>query len=109
VIDLVGMQRPDDTNIVGDAANVRKEVADLLAGLTVTVESGKWTETDQSLALQLRNWLPLRKTVGHRLAVEFGELGFVIEALQVRGPTRHTQKNHAFDFWWDVQRIDHST
>ena len=52
-------------------------------------------EAHQLPALQLRDLLPLRERLRHRLAVHLGQLRLVVERLEVRGPARLIQEDDA--------------
>ena len=49
----------------------------------------------QLLALELGDRLALGERLGHRLAVELGELRLVVERLELRRPARHVQEDDA--------------
>jgi hypothetical protein len=85
VIDLLGPHGAHDADIVGHAADVRKQRADLLAGFAELLKRMLRAETGQALALELRDLLPGGEGVRHGLAGHLGELGFVVEGFQVRG------------------------
>ena len=84
VIDLLGPHGADDADVVGDAADVGEQRADLLAGFAEFLERMLGAEADEALALQLGDLLPLGEGVRHGLAAQFGELGLVVEGFQVR-------------------------
>ena len=86
VVDLLGPHRADDADLVGDAADVREQLADLLPGLAELLEAVLRPEALQLLALELGDRLALGERLGHRLAVHLGELRLVVERLEVRRP-----------------------
>ena len=51
----------------------------------------------QLLALQLGDRLALGERLGHRLAVERGELRLVVEGFELRRPARHVEEDDALD------------
>ena len=74
-------------------ADVRKELADLLARLAEFLERDTAGAKHLSfLALELGDRLPFGERLGHRLAVQFGELGFVVERFEVRRAAGHVRK-----------------
>ena len=80
VIDLLGLHRADDADVVGDLGVVRQEVADRLAGRAVAGELGLRAEAEELLlALELGDRLAGGERGGHRLAVHRGELRLVVE------------------------------
>ena len=96
MIDLVRLQRTNDTNVVRDFTRVRENCGQHLAGFSVTFERMLWPQALQlvPLPLQLRNLLAFGVRPGHGLAVHFRQLLFVVVGLQMRWPARHTEKNH---------------
>ena len=106
VVDRLGHQRPHDADVVGDAADVRKERADLLSRLAVPLELVLRRQALELLILKLRDRLPLGERLRHRLAVHFGELRLVVERLQVRRSAGHVEVNHALCLAREVQRVD---
>src|ERR1019366_10279434 len=64
------------------------------------------TKTDQLLALKLGDLLSFGHGLRHGLAVQFGELGLIVEGLEMRWPAGLVEKDHAFGFGWKVERID---
>ena len=63
VIDLLGPHGAHDADIVGHAADVRKQFADFLAGLAELLESVCGPKQFSSLALQLRDLLPFGEAI----------------------------------------------
>src|SRR5262249_45371357 len=60
---------PDDANVVRHGTDLRKDLADFLTVGATFLEGMLRREAVELLTLKLRNRLPLRKRVGHRLAV----------------------------------------
>ena len=83
MVDLFGVHRTDDTNIIRDLADVRKEARDFLTGLAVFFELDEWAARFQLSVLQLRKLLPFGERFRERLAMNAFQLGLVIEALEV--------------------------
>ncbi len=86
MIDRIGGHGANKTDVVHHGANLRKQLADLGAGLAKLFELSLWSETLERLALQLSQLLPLGHAFRHRLAVAFAKLWFVIKGLQMRRP-----------------------
>ena len=59
VVDLLGLHRADDADVVGDARDVREEVGDLVAGLAVLLEIRERPARLQLRVLQLGELLAL--------------------------------------------------
>ena len=106
VINLFGPHRPHDAGIVDDAADVGEQLAHHLTRLAELLEAVRRPETGEPLALQLRDLLAPGQRLRHRLAAHFGELGLVVEGLEVRGPAGLIQKDDAFGLRLDVERVD---
>ena len=64
------------------------------------------SEAFEHRILKLGDRLPLRKGFGHRLAVHLGELGLVVERLQVRGAAGHRQPDDPLGLRRMMQRGD---
>src|SRR6185369_515440 len=105
VVDLLGPHGADDAEVIGNAADAREELAHLLAGFAVGLELVLRAKADQRLALQLRDLLSLGHRRGHRLAVHRGELGFVVEGLEVGRSAGLIEEDYALGFRRVVQRI----
>ena len=72
-------------------ADVREDLADLLARLAELLERMLRAEAVQLLPLQLGDRLALGERLGHRLAVHLGQLRLVVERFQVRRPAGHVR------------------
>ncbi len=107
VVDRLGHHGPDDADLVGDAPDVREELADLLARLAELLERVLRREALERLPLELRDRHPRRERAGHRLAVHLGELRLVVERLQVRRPAGHAEEDDPFRLRREVRRVDH--
>ena len=106
VVDLLAVHRADDAQLVGHAADVREDLRHLLPGLAVPLERELRREAHQLLALQLRQLLPLRERLRHRLAVHRGQLRLVVERLEVRRPAGLVQEDDALGLRGVMQRVD---
>ena len=94
MIDLLGLHRADDADLVGDAGDVREQVGDLLARLAVLLEFDERPARLEHGVLKLGELLPLGERLGERLAVELLQLGLVVEALELRRAARHAEVDH---------------
>ena len=83
-----------------------KEVADLQPVLAVLLEPVLRTETDQRLALQLRDLLAFGEALRHPFAVQLGELRLIVEGLQVRWAAGLVEKDDALGLGCVMQRIN---
>ena len=105
VVDGLGDQRPDDTDLVGDASDVREQFADLLPRIAELLERILRGEAFERLPLELGDWHPGRERAGHRLAVHIGQLRLVIQSLQVRRSAGHTEEDHPLGLRCHVRRV----
>ena len=108
VVDLLGRHRAHDADVVGDLADVGKQLGEVLAGLAVALERMLRTENPELLALQLRDLLVLGERLRHGLAIATGKLGLVVEELQVGRSTRHAQEDHPLDLCRAVRIARHA-
>lgn len=106
VVDLIGVHRADDAEVVGHPAEMREETAHFLAGLAELLEVVLRAETFEFLALQLRDLLAFSEGAGHGLAVHFLELGLEVPGLEMRRPAGHVEMDDALRLRWPVQRPD---
>ena len=83
VIDLLGHHGANDGDIVRHLLVVGHVVRDVLSGLSVFFKFAEVAEDFELLTLKLRNGLSFGEGLGHGLSVEFIELGFVVEGLEV--------------------------
>ena len=105
VVDGLGGHGADDAQLVGDGAGLLEQLAHLLAVLPELLEAKLRPVAVQLGTLQLRDLLPLRERVRHRLAVHLRELRLVIPRLQVRRPARHREPDDALGLRREVQRV----
>src|SRR3954447_5403573 len=104
VIDGFGGHRPDQADLIDDRTNLRKQLTYLGAVAAELFETMLWSKTHEFLPLQLRDLFSFRERLGHRLAVQLRQPGFVIERLQVRRTARHAEPNHPFYFLRIIKR-----
>jgi hypothetical protein len=104
VVDLLGVHRTDDANIIGDPGDVRKKIRDFLARLTVFLEFGEGTASFEFRILQLCQLLALGERLREWLPVDAFQFRFVIERFQVGRPAGHAQMDDSFgvdgEVWW---------
>ena len=99
VIDLLGPHGAHDADIVGDAADVRKQLADLLAGFAELLEVVLRSEADQlRLPCSCAICWPLVNDSGMGLPFIFGELGLVVEGFQMRRAAGLIEEDDALGF-----------
>src|ERR1700680_253548 len=108
MVDLLGKHGAHDTNVVGDAADVRKQLAYLLSRFAELLEAILRTETDERFALQLRDLLPLGERFRHLLLMHLGEFGFVVKRLQMRWAARLIEEDDPLRLGSMMQRIDYT-
>ncbi len=84
MIDLFGDHRTNHTEVIRHFAMPWQKIADQLAALTAGTKSGERSKTTQFLPLQLRDRLPLRVGLRHRLPVHSLQLRFEIKSFKLR-------------------------
>ena len=104
VIDLFGDHRADDADVVDNLLLPRQQLAHPLAALAVAVELEHGAVRLELLVLQLRDRLALGVRLGHRLIVEFGELGLVVEGFEVRWAAGHAEEDHALGLGGEMRQ-----
>ncbi len=108
MIDGIGMERPHEADVIGTAlCEARPDGADALSRFTPLLKSMLRREADQSLALQLGDLLTSRDAFGHRLAIHLGELGLVIERVEMTHPAGHVEPDDPFGFRRKMRLPDH--
>ena len=107
VVDLLRGHRPDDTDVIGNAADMRQCLGDRLAGFAILLKLMLRPKALQRLvALQLRNRLTVGDRLGHPLAVHLGQLRFVVERLEMRRPACHAEMDHPLGLGREMQRVN---
>ena len=96
VVDLLGVHRADDANVVRNTADVREQLGNFLPGSAPLPELAKRPAGLQFRVLQLRELLPPGEGFGERFIVELLEFRLVIKTFEVRRPARHAEMNDAF-------------
>ena len=95
VVDLIGVHRADDADVVGDRADVRQELGDLLPRLAVLRELG--TAGRRHFSSCPCSWAigcPCVNDSGIGWPCMLGQRRLVVERLQVRRPAGHVQVDH---------------
>ena len=106
VVDRLGHHRADDADVVGDRGQVREDRADLLAA-----GPQRWNGCWGAKQTSFWPWswaigMPLGERLGHRLAVHLGQVGLVVERLQVRRAAGHVQVDDPLGLGGEVERMD---
>ena len=65
-------------------------------------------EAAKLLVLELGDRLALGERLGHRLAVQLGQLGLVVEQLEVRGSARLVEMDDPLGLGREMQGLEHS-
>jgi hypothetical protein len=105
VVDLLGLHRAHDADVVGDRADLREERRDLLARAAEPRERMLGAEALELLVLELGDGLALGERLGHGLAVHLRELRLVVEQLEVRGAACLVDVDDALRLRREVQRL----
>lgn len=96
MIDLIGLQGSDDTDVVGDLLEIGQKVGNHLAGLAALFETDVSAEALEGSVLKEREFNPLGEFLGDGFAIEFAELRFVIEGLELGRASCHVEIDDAF-------------
>ena len=94
MVDLFGLQRADDAEVVGDRADVREDVGDLRARLAPLLEFEGAAAGLEHRVLELGDLLALRERLRERLAVQALQHRLVIEELEVGRAAGHAEEDH---------------
>ena len=108
VVDLLGLQRPDDAEVVGDGADVREDVGELHARLAPLLELERTPAGLEDGALQLGDLLALGEGFREGLAIELLEDRLVVEEFEVRRAARHAEEDDALGFDREVRGLEHA-
>ena len=98
VIDSFGVDRLDDANVIGDVRDVRQQLADVCAGLTVLAEFENGFDDREILLAGRHPREPLAHPDrrGQFALMQLFECRFVIQQVHLRRPARHEEVNDAF-------------
>ena len=80
--------------------------ADLLSRLAEAFEGELRRHALESLVLQLGDWLALRKSCRHRLAVKLSQLRLVVEGFEMRWSARHVEEDDLLRFGGKMQWLE---
>ena len=103
MIEEVGFAGGDDADVVDDGGGVGEKVADPGAGLAVLFEGATGGEEVAAMAA-VHEGEALASGVAIRdgFAVEFGELRFVFEEVELGGAAGHEEEDDVFGFGGEV-------
>ena len=104
VVELVGLHRADDRDVVGDRREVRQQLGDLGARLPVPLELERRAEQLRR-ALDEREPLALDQLLGDVLAVVLRQLRLGIEQIELRRRAGHEQVDDALRLRREVERV----
>ena len=103
MIEEVGFAGGDDADVVDDGGGVGKEIADPGAGLAILFEGAAGSEEVAAMAaVHEGEALAGGVAFGDGFAVEFGELGFVFEEIELGGATSHEEEDDVFGLGGEV-------
>ncbi len=109
VVDLLGVHRAHDADVVRDARRWRE------TGLEISCPDLPcfWNSTNGPRAFSSEfcncaSCWPLVNDAGKGLAVDTLQLRLVVKALQVRRPARHAEMNDALGPHREMRRVDHA-
>ena len=97
MVDLLGNQRAHHGDIVGHLGVPRQVIADVQSVFAMLAELDERPEALELFALKLRDGLPGRIGVGHRLAVKLRQFGFGVEGFEMGRSAGHAEKNDSLD------------
>ena len=109
VIDLLGVHRADDADVVGDAGDVRERSEISCPDCAMLLELAERPARLQHRVLQLGELLALGERLGERLAVELASVRLEVEGLEVRRPARHAEVDDALRLDRAVRRVEHAS
>ena len=94
VRDAFGVHGVDEAEVIDVLADVWKKFADVLTALAVLLEVPEWFQ-ELALAFFSEGGFPNAHEVV-ALAIAFDKLRFVVEAVDVAGPTGHEEEDDSF-------------
>ncbi len=103
VIELVGVHRLDDTQVVGDAVQVRNRVGHPDAALAALLELAARAHQFRGARGEGKH-LPFHELVGALLAIPPHQFGLVVEQVEMRWRTGQVQVDDAFGLRGEVGR-----
>lgn len=108
VIDRFAGHGPDPADVIGDRAEVWKQLAQFHAGRAETTERELGSVAGQLLPLELRNLAARGEGFRHRLPVHLGQPGFGIEGFQMGRSAGHREPDHPPGLRDAVKGLDHA-
>lgn len=106
VIDLFGLHRANDRDIIRYRANLGKGLGDFLSRFAILFEIEDGAACFQDGILQLGQLLTFSEGFRKRLTIQFFQLGLVVQRLELAGTTRHTEMDDSFRPGFEMKRID---
>ena len=103
MVELVGLHRTDDGQIIGALGQVRQEFGDPRAGLAVLRELVRRRQRSRALGNE-GELLALQDAVGHRLAFELREGRLGVEQVDLGRTAEHVQEDHVLGLGGEVRR-----
>src|SRR5579871_2570808 len=97
VVELVGMHRADDADIVHDLRQIRQLTGDLGSRLPVALESVRGAQ-QFGRAFDKREPLSLNELLGDLLAVVLVQFRLVVQQIELRRRARHEEEDDVFGF-----------
>src|SRR5260370_35343583 len=97
----ISVDRADYTDVVDALPNVGKKFTHLNAAFTVLLKRKRGLHQSSGLPFVLR------RLTRQRLAMIFFQHGFGIEAIDLRKPAIHKEKNDVLCFWLELGVLNH--
>ena len=108
MINLFGLQRINDADVVSQCADMWKHIAQQLSGFAMRSERMLGRQTFEFSSLELRNLTSFGEGFRHWPAIHFRKLRLVVQRFQMRRPPCHTQMDHPTNSLCAVQRLHDS-
>lgn len=105
MVELIGMHRSDEGDIVRARGDVREEIGEFDAGLSVALEGARAAHQDGGIFLDKSEANLFGERVGEFLAVEFIELGLGIKEIHLAWGTFHKDEDARFGFGGVMGRL----
>ena len=106
VVDLLGLHRADDAEVVGDRTDVREDVGELHARLAPLLEFERTAAGLEHGALELGDLLALGERFREGLSVEFLQDRLIVEELEVGRAARHAEEDDALGLHREVRGFE---
>jgi hypothetical protein len=98
MVDLLGLQRTYDAEVIRDRADVRENVGEFHSGFAPLLELERAATCLEHRILELGDLFALGERLREGLAVEALEDRLVVKEFEVRRTSSHAKEDHALRF-----------